>query len=226
MCPVRSLKFIYFLLPLVFCGVFLGGCVLVRLLNKNFNHNQYRIVRVVLDGQTFNFRDLILEAQRPHLDSEDRNTPPTNAQAKDKLELLQEELKRNIKNLDIKDLPPDASMIRTDISRLQADIEKNQQMAKQSKIKSTPMGHVEFDQKELHAYGVIYCNKYFISYSFRDDDHLNIEDKGISRKVCSNEKLMAFELAFYNHLKGTFNITRGKNTLLLENPNMQIYLQH
>ncbi|BCZ18505.1 hypothetical protein NHP190012_01470 [Helicobacter sp. NHP19-012] len=55
----------HFLLSMVGLSVLLTGCVLVRFFNKNFSHNQYQIVRVVLDGQTFDFKDLIEEAQHP-----------------------------------------------------------------------------------------------------------------------------------------------------------------
>lgn len=201
----------------------LGGCVVVRLFNKNFKYNEYRIAQIVLGGNVFDFRDLILEAQH-HPKPDTSQTPKV--YPKDRLEVLQRELEAKIKKLNIENLSPDASMIQTDINHLQADIRKNHALFAHTKIKSTPMGHVEFDQKQLRAYGVIYCNKYFISYKFRDDDHLIIEDKGIARRVCSNEKLMSFELAFYNNLQGVFNITRGKRTLLLENSKMQIYLQH
>ncbi|BCZ17782.1 hypothetical protein NHP190003_10640 [Helicobacter sp. NHP19-003] len=138
---------------------------------------------------------------------------------------MQAELEQRINNLDTKDVPPDASMIKSDMKHLESDIKNNQTQKPPILIKS-PMGYIEFDQRQLRAYGMVYCNKYFFSYNFRDDDHLVLDDKGIARKVCGNEKLMAFELAFYNHLKGVFNITRGKNTLVLENPKLKIYMQH
>ncbi len=144
--------------------------------------------------------------------------------------MLKAELETKIKNLNAQGVPPDASLIKSDIQRLQEDIARNRQNAQNlqyaSAIASSPIGRVEFDQKQLRAYGTAYCNKYFISYAFRDDDHLHIEDKGISRRVCKNEKLMAFELAFYGHLQGLFTITRDKKTLVLDNQKMQIYLQH
>ncbi|CRF41563.1 META domain-containing protein [Helicobacter ailurogastricus] len=216
----------HFLLSMAGLAVLLTGCVLVRFFNKNFNHSQYQIVRVVLDGQTFDFKDLIAEAQQPQSPTPVSNPSPSlKNPPKDKLELLQEELEQRIKNLDTKDLPPDASMIKTDMKHLESDIQRNKSLKPPVLIKS-PMGHIEFDQRQLRAYGMIYCNKYFFSYTFRDDDHIVLDDKGIARKVCGNEKLMAFELAFYNHLTGVFNITRGKNSLLFESPKMKIYMQH
>ncbi|CCM11546.1 secreted protein involved in flagellar motility [Helicobacter heilmannii] len=225
---VRGFK-AHFLLSMAFLSVLLSGCVLVRFFNKDFNHNQYQIVRVVLDGQTFDFKDLIEEAQRPQTQEAQNQTPKaTNAPKplpKNKLELLQAELEQRVKNLDTKDISPDASMIKKDMRHLESDIKHNKTLTPPVLVKS-PMGHIEFDQRQLRAYGMVYCNKYFFSYNFRDDDHLVLDDKGIARRVCGNEKLMAFELAFYNHLEGVFNITRGKNTLLLEGPKMTIYMQH
>ncbi|WP_240451730.1 META domain-containing protein [Helicobacter sp. L8] len=206
-------------LGLCLIALFLSGCFLVRFFSKDFAYNSYRIVRVVMDGQSFNTADLILEAINPQ--------PPA---PKDKLDLLKAQLETKIKNLNAQGLPPDTSLIKSDIQRLQEDIARNRQNAQDPKyasaIASSPIGRVEFDQKQLRAYGTAYCNKYFISYAFRDDDHLHIEDKGISRRVCKNEKLMAFELAFYGHLQGLFTITRDKKTLVLDNQKMQIYLQH
>ncbi|BEG57642.1 Secreted protein involved in flagellar motility [Helicobacter sp. NHP21005] len=222
---VRGFK-AHFLLSIVGLSVLLGGCVLVRFFNKDFSHNQYQIVRVVLDGQTFDFKDLIEEAQRPQtLEAQNQPTQTPKNPPKDKLELLQAELEQRIKSLDTKDVSPDASLIKSDMKHLESDIQHNKAQKPPVLVKS-PMGHIEFDQRQLRAYGMVYCNKYFFSYNFRDDDHLVLDDKGIARKVCGNEKLMAFELAFYNHLKGVFNITRGKNTLLLESPTMKIYMQH
>ncbi|GMB95197.1 hypothetical protein NHP21011_12960 [Helicobacter heilmannii] len=71
---VRGFK-AHFLLSMAFLSVLLSGCVLVRFFNKDFNHNQYQIVRVVLDGQTFDFKDLIEEAQRPP-PPHGQHTPP------------------------------------------------------------------------------------------------------------------------------------------------------
>ncbi|MFC3848135.1 META domain-containing protein [Helicobacter baculiformis] len=232
-------------LSLCFVALLLSGCFLVRFFSKNFNYNHYRIVRVVMDGQSFNVNDLILEALNPQptppvqpnpdtpsvtTPQNMPSTPPSTPTPQNKLDLLKAELETKLKNLNAQDLPPDASMIKNDIQRLQEDIARSRHTPKNSKLASaianSPMGRVEFDQKQLRAYGTAYCNKYFISYAFRDDDHLRIEDKGISRRVCKNEKLMAFELAFYGHLQGLFTITRGKNTLVLDNQKMQIYLQH
>lgn len=222
---VRGFK-AHFLLSVVGLSVLLTGCVLVRFFNKDFSHNQYQIVRVVLDGQTFDFKDLIEEAQRPQtLEAQNQPAQTPKTLPKDKLELLQAELEQRIKSLDTKDVSPDASMIKSDMKHLESNIQHNKTQKPPVLVKS-PMGHIEFDQRQLRAYGMVYCNKYFFSYNFRDDDHLVLDDKGIARKVCGNEELMAFELAFYNHLKGVFNITRGKNTLLLESPTMKIYMQH
>nr|WP_281728034.1 META domain-containing protein [Helicobacter salomonis] len=217
-------------------ALFLSGCFLVRFFSKDFSYNHYRIVRVVMDGQSFNLNDLILEALTPQAtppppaQSTPPNSPTTTPNPQNKLDLLKAELEAKLKNLNAQDLPPDASMIRNDIQRLQEDIARSRHTSANSKLSSaianSPMGRIEFDQKQLRAYGTAYCNKYFVSYAFRDDDHLRIEDKGISRRVCKNEKLMAFELAFYDHLQGLFTITRGKNTLILDNQKMQIYLQH
>ncbi|WP_104684979.1 META domain-containing protein [Helicobacter bizzozeronii] len=206
-------------------SVLLAGCVVVRFFDKSFKYNDYRIVRVILGGNVFDFKDLILEAQISHPSSEE-SPSPHKVYPRDRLDVLQEELQAKIKGLHLDSIKPDGSMIQTDLGRLQADIRKNRAHWGNTKLKSTPMGHVEFDQKQLRIYGIIYCNKYFVSYSFKDDDHLVVEDKGMTRKVCSNEKLMAFELAFYRNLQGVFNLTRNNENLLFENATMQIYLQH
>ncbi|GMB92184.1 hypothetical protein [Helicobacter ailurogastricus] len=73
---VRGFK-AHFLLSMAGLAVLLTGCVLVRFFNKNFNHSQYQIVRVVLDGQTFDFKDLIAEAQQPQSPTPTPKPPPS-----------------------------------------------------------------------------------------------------------------------------------------------------
>ncbi|BCZ17781.1 hypothetical protein NHP190003_10630 [Helicobacter sp. NHP19-003] len=73
---VRGFK-THFLASMAGLGVFLSGCVLVRFFNKDFSHSQYQIVRVILDGQTFDFKDLIEEAQRPQTQETPTQTPKT-----------------------------------------------------------------------------------------------------------------------------------------------------
>ena len=54
---------------------------------------------------------------------------------------------------------------------------------------------------------------------------LGLKDSGISRKVCKDEHLMAFELEFMENFKGNFTVTKGKDTLILDNQKMKIYLK-
>ncbi len=95
---------------------------------------------------------------------------------------------------------------------------------KKPKPKSS-MGEFVFDQKENRIYGKGYCNRYFASYVWQGDKHIGIEDSGISRKVCKDEHLMAFELEFMENFKGNFTVTKGKDTLILDNQKMKIYLK-
>ncbi len=95
---------------------------------------------------------------------------------------------------------------------------------KKPKLKSS-MGEFVFDQKENRIYGKGYCNRYFASYVWQDSKRIEIGDSASTRKMCKDDQLMAFESAFMENLKGSFLITKGKGTLILDNQKMKIYLK-
>ncbi|WP_121021340.1 hypothetical protein [Helicobacter vulpis] len=64
-------------LGLCLIALFLSGCFLVRFFSKDFAYNSYRIVRVVMDGQSFNTDDLVLEAINPQPSTPPPPSPPT-----------------------------------------------------------------------------------------------------------------------------------------------------
>lgn len=82
-----------------------------------------------------------------------------------------------------------------------------------------------FDPSEHRIYGIAACNNYFASYAWKDDDHIEIANSGITRKLCSPDELMSFEFQFMRGFSGTFAITKNKTSMILDNGKMQIYLQ-
>ncbi|TPH59332.1 META domain-containing protein [Helicobacter pylori] len=122
-------------------------------------------------------------------------------------------------------LPEDKTAVE---AKEQAQKEKRKRWYELFKKKPKPkssMGEFVFDQKENRIYGKGYCNRYFASYVWQGDRHIGIEYSGISRKVCKDERLMAFELEFMENFKGNFTVTKGKDTLILDNQKMKIYLR-
>ncbi len=179
----------------------LSGCFFF----KGFNHKKiatdnWHIQKIDMDNRTYNI-DAMLADSAFRESQEDEDSLQNTALPKDKkiTELEQKEKKKHW-------------------------YERWYALLKKKPRPKNSMGEFIFDQKEERIYGRGYCNRYFASYAWWDNNHIKIEESGISRKVCRDGELMAFELEFMENFKGMFMLIRGKNTLILENPKMKIYL--
>lgn len=84
---------------------------------------------------------------------------------------------------------------------------------------------MEFDQVQHRIYGIASCNNYFASYAWKDNKHIEISSAGITRKLCNPDELMNFEFQMMRHFEGVFELTKEKNSMILDNGKIKIYLE-
>ncbi|PAF46208.1 hypothetical protein BKH46_08495 [Helicobacter sp. 12S02634-8] len=84
---------------------------------------------------------------------------------------------------------------------------------------------MNFDPSEHRIYGVTGCNNYFASYAWKDSDHLEVGNTGMTRKLCEPDTLMSFEFRLMRNFNGIFSVKRNGTSMVLDNGKMQIYLQ-
>ncbi|AFI05993.1 META domain-containing protein [Helicobacter cetorum] len=176
-----------------------SGCFFLKWFDKKISSNNWHIQKVEMGNRTYDI-DTMLADSAFRENEEEQDSLVNTALPKDKAISDAKELERKEKRRHWYEL-----------------------FKKKSKPKNA-MGEFVFDQKENRIYGKGYCNRYFASYSWYGTHHIEIEDSGISRKVCKDEVLMAFELKFMENFKGSFIVTKDKNTLILDNEKMKIYL--
>ncbi|GHQ31519.1 flagellar motility secretory protein [Helicobacter pylori] len=177
-----------------------SGCFFLKMFDKKLSSNDWHIQKVEMNHQVYDIETMLADsAFREHEEEQDFSLNTALPEDKAALEAKEQEQKEKRKHW-------------------------YELFKKRPKPKSS-MGEFVFDQKENRIYGKGYCNRYFASYVWQGDRHIGIEDSGISRKVCKDEHLMAFELEFMENFKGNFTVTKGKNTLILDNQKMKIYLK-
>ncbi len=177
-----------------------SGCFFLKMFDKKLSSNDWHIQKVEINHQVYDIETMLADsAFREHEEEQDASLNTALPEDKAVIEAKEQERKEKRKHW-------------------------YELFKKKPKPKSS-MGEFVFDQKENRIYGKGYCNRYFASYAWQGDRHIEIEDSGISRKVCRDEHLMAFELVFMENFKGNFMVTKGKDTLILDNQKMKIYLK-
>ncbi|KAA6226415.1 MULTISPECIES: META domain-containing protein [unclassified Campylobacter] len=74
-------------------------------------------------------------------------------------------------------------------------------------------------------YGDTACNRFFGTYII-DGDILEIRDgMGVTKMLCASGELMEFEDSFLKNFKGSFEISKEENYIVLVNDNMKLYLK-
>lgn len=173
-----------------------SGCFFLRVFNKKLSSDDWHIQKVEMNHQVYDIETMLADSAFREHEEQDSSL----------------------------DTPEDKT---TAVNKEQEKKEKRKHWYELFKKKPKPknsMGEFVFDQKENRIYGRGYCNRYFASYAWQDSKRIEIGDSAITRKVCRDDQLMAFELAFMENFKGTFTITKGKGTLVLDNQKMKIYL--
>ncbi len=175
-----------------------SGCFL-GWFHKKLSNDDWRIQKVEMNHQVYDIETMLADSAFREYEEQDSSLDATLPEDKATLEAKERERKEKRKHW-------------------------YEFFKKKPKLKSS-MGEFVFDQKENRIYGKGYCNRYFASYVWQGSKRIEIGDSASTRKMCKDDQLMAFESAFMENLKGSFLITKGKGTLILDNQKMKIYLK-
>ncbi|MCE3046618.1 META domain-containing protein [Helicobacter kayseriensis] len=96
-------------------------------------------------------------------------------------------------------------------------------------VKYEPKGYEEipnmrFDTKELKLYGNTGCNAFFATYTWLNDQKIEMRNSGLTRKMCASEDAMKFEQKLMEEFDGDFEVTEEKDDLILKREDLQITL--
>lgn len=83
---------------------------------------------------------------------------------------------------------------------------------------------IRFDTKELKLYGESGCNMFFASYSWINDEKIEMRHSGMTRKICQSADLMKFEEKLLEEFDGDFKVIKNKNQMILKKENLEILL--
>lgn len=201
--------------------MFLAGCSLLNVFDGNIPQNNWRIQKIIVGGKEYlspQALKLKEEAQKDKDSQDNLNNPSTQDQATDGDE--------GVDTTDEASSEQNTLLNGADIASNDEDIKQNNTSSTQDEFTSlNEVSTMTFDPSQHRIYGTAACNNYFASYAWKDDDHIEIGNSGITRKLCSPDELMSFEFRFMRDFNGLFTITKNKTSMILDNGKMQIYLQ-
>lgn len=203
--------------------MFLTGCSLLNVFDGNISQNNWRIQKIVVGGKEYLSPQALKLKEEAQKDSKDnlKNSP---TQAQD-----DEEEDEDVDNADMASSEQNTLLHDTDASSSDdvndEDTKENNPSAQDEFTSLNEVSTMTFDPSQHRIYGIAACNNYFASYAWKDDDHIEIGNSGITRKLCSPDELMSFEFRFMRDFNGLFTITKNKTSMILDNGKMQIYLQ-
>lgn len=198
---------------------FLTGCSLLNVFDGNIPQNNWRIQKIIVGGKEYLSPQALKLKEEAQKDSQD---DISNSSAQD--EDVQEE--ESADNADVVPSEQNTLLHDTDAPSVDEDVKRNNDSSTQDEFTSlNEVSTMTFDPSQHRIYGTAACNNYFASYAWKDDDHIEIGNSGITRKLCSPDELMSFEFRFMRDFNGLFTITKNKTSMILDNGKMQIYLQ-
>lgn len=198
---------------------FLAGCSLLNVFDGNISQNNWKIQKIIVGGKEYLSPQALKLKEEAQKDSQD-NIDNSSAQNQDTEE------EESVDDTD--DAPSEQNTLLhdTDAPSVDEDVKQNNDSSTQDEFTSlNEVSTMTFDPSQHRIYGTAACNNYFASYAWKDDDHIEIGNSGITRKLCSPDELMSFEFRFMRDFNGLFTITKNKTSMILDNGKMQIYLQ-
>lgn len=199
--------------------MFLAGCSLLNVFDGNIPQNNWRIQKIIVGGKEYLSPQALKLKEETQKDSQD-NLNNSSAQDQD----AQED--ESVDSADAVSSEQNTLLHDTDTTSNDEDAKQNDSSSTQDEFTSlNEVSTMTFDPSQHRIYGTAACNNYFASYAWKDDDHIEIENSGITRKLCSPDELMSFEFRFMRDFNGLFTITKNKTSMILDNGKMQIYLQ-
>lgn len=82
-----------------------------------------------------------------------------------------------------------------------------------------------FNLENDRIYGNAGCNNYFTNFSWVDDNIIEISANGGATRMMCKENENEFERMFLHNLRGKFNVTSAKNSVVLDNGSFSITLE-
>ncbi|MDO7253090.1 META domain-containing protein [Helicobacter cappadocius] len=202
------------LFSLVLAGVFFTGCSLLNVFDGNIAQDNWKIQKIIVGGKEY----LSPQSLKAETLKDAQNKTSESTQETDNTDNASSE-----KNTLLSDSDATSS---DSIDNEASDIKQNNASNDEGEFTSlNEVSTMTFDPSQHRIYGLAACNNYFASYAWKDDDHIEIANSGITRKLCSPDELMSFEFRFMRDFSGLFTITRNKTSMILDNGKMQIYLQ-
>ncbi|PAF48226.1 hypothetical protein BKH41_05800 [Helicobacter sp. 12S02232-10] len=199
----ESMKFVLLALGVIF----LSGCSIWNILEGKISRTDWEIQKIVVDGKEY-LSPQMLKAQA----IQDLETKEEKVTEEDKDQSASNE-----------DLSKDRISENTALPKSSEDPKK--QTPDEEFLNIKEVATMVFDQSQHRIYGIAGCNNYFASYTWKDSQHLEIANSGMTRKLCHPDELMSFELRLMRNFNGLFNVKREKSSMVLDNGKMQIYLQ-
>ncbi|PAF53217.1 hypothetical protein BKH42_07125 [Helicobacter sp. 13S00482-2] len=206
---------------LVLVGVFFTSCSLFNAFDGNISQNNWKIQKIIVGGKEY-LSPQSLKAETTKNSQASQEIEQNNSDG-----MSNEDDTANALSSGQNTLLSDSDINATDDMQNDSD---NIKQTKPSLVEGefTSLNEIStmtFDPSQHRIYGLAACNNYFASYAWKDDDHIEVGNTGITRKLCNPDELMSFEFRFMRDFNGLFTITRNKSSMILDNGKMQIYLQ-
>lgn len=203
----------------ILVAMFLAGCSLLNVFDGNIPQNNWKIQKIIVGGKEYLSPQALKLKEEAQKDSQD-NFNNSSTQDQD----TQED--ESVDNTDVASSEQNTLLRDGDTTPNSEDAKDKDSPSSQDEFTSlNEVSTMTFDPSQHRIYGTAACNNYFASYAWKDDDHIEIGNSGITRKLCSPDELMSFEFRFMRDFNGLFTITKNKTSMILDNGKMQIYLQ-
>lgn len=203
----------------ILVAMFLAGCSLLNVFDGNIPQNNWKIQKIIVGGKEYLSPQALKLKEEAQKDSQD-NFNNSSTQDQD----TQED--ESVDNTDVASSEQNTLLRDGDTTPNSEDTKDKDSPSSQDEFTSlNEVSTMTFDPSQHRIYGTAACNNYFASYAWKDDDHIEIGNSGITRKLCSPDELMSFEFRFMRDFNGLFTITKNKTSMILDNGKMQIYLQ-
>lgn len=206
----------------ILVAMFLSGCSWLNVFDGNIPQNNWRIQKIIVGGKEYLSPQALKLKEEAQKDSADNvNNSSTEEDTQDQNTQAQ----GSADSIDAASSEQNTLLHDVDTPSNDWDVKQSNDSSDDEFTSLNEVSTMTFDPSQHRIYGIAACNNYFASYAWKDDDHIEIGNSGITRKLCSPDELMSFEFRFMRDFNGLFTITKNKTSMILDNGKMQIYLQ-
>lgn len=206
----------------ILVAMFLSGCSWLNVFDGNIPQNNWRIQKIIVGGKEYlSPQALKLKEEAEKNSADNVNNSSTEEDTQDQNTQAQ----GSADSIDAASSEQNTLLHDVDTPSNDGDVKQSNDSSDDEFTSLNEVSTMTFDPSQHRIYGIAACNNYFASYAWKDDDHIEIGNSGITRKLCSPDELMSFEFRFMRDFNGLFTITKNKTSMILDNGKMQIYLQ-